>query len=156
MPGIDDKCAWCGYNYGIHFMEPQGVACPKSPGVKAAPAGGSGWFQPVRWVKCIDASDLGKGQPALTLRKVYLVLAEDSSGYYLVNDKGKQSSFIKSRFVPTNDPNTGTSTAPVQASRPATQEVDVSDWRTWSNKTPGQCACGIARQQCDYHKDARS
>lgn len=29
---------------------------------------------------------------------------------------------------------------------------DISDWHSWANKTPGQCPCGIARQDCWIHK----
>ncbi len=157
MPATDDKCGYCGHVYGVHFMEPQGVACPDQPGKKAVPAGSRGWFKQIVWVKCIDNSDRGGGRPALTVNKVYKVQREGASSFYLQNDKGVVLDYIKGRFVAASDPNVGASAAPVQAARaPATKEVDVSDWRAWSNKQPGQCACGIARQQCDYHKDARS
>lgn len=31
-------------------------------------------------------------------------------------------------------------------------EVDVSDWRSWAHNIPGECACGIKRHMCTYHK----
>lgn len=158
MPFLYNKCAYCGHDYGIHFMEPGGSACPVQPGVKAVPPGNAGWFQQTLWVKCIDATDMGSGKPALTRLKVYKVLSESQDSYNVINDNGAQKAFLKGRFLATQDPNTGAGAPVVQqaAARPTTKDVDVSDWRAWSNKTPGQCPCGIAKSQCDYHKDARS
>lgn len=32
------------------------------------------------------------------------------------------------------------------------EEVDVSDWRKWQHKAEGECACGIRREMCVYHR----
>lgn len=29
---------------------------------------------------------------------------------------------------------------------------DISDWRSWANNYTGECACGIKKTDCDYHK----
>lgn len=29
---------------------------------------------------------------------------------------------------------------------------DMSDWRAWAHNKPGDCACGIARAMCSYHR----
>lgn len=31
--------------------------------------------------------------------------------------------------------------------------LDLSDWRTWRSQAPGQCACGMTKSLCTYHKD---
>ncbi len=36
------------------------------------------------------------------------------------------------------------------------QQVVVNvkeEWRKWRNDQPGECPCGINRQQCTYHKE---
>jgi hypothetical protein len=33
------------------------------------------------------------------------------------------------------------------------KEVDISDWKVWRHKAPGECVCGIPKQVCSYHKD---
>lgn len=30
-------------------------------------------------------------------------------------------------------------------------KVDASDWRAWAHNQPGNCPCGISREQCEYH-----
>lgn len=32
------------------------------------------------------------------------------------------------------------------------KDVDISDWRAWATTKPGECACGIRKDQCAYHK----
>lgn len=44
----------------------------------------------------------------------------------------------------------GAKTSPIQKSQP--KEVDISDWRAWAHNRPGECACGIPRERCTYHK----
>lgn len=39
--------------------------------------------------------------------------------------------------------------AKVSPTKPIT---DISDWRAWAHNQPGDCACGINRSQCTYHK----
>ena len=29
---------------------------------------------------------------------------------------------------------------------------DLSDWKVWRNQRAGECACGIQKSMCDYHK----
>jgi hypothetical protein len=37
---------------------------------------------------------------------------------------------------------------------PETKPVEtVADWRAWAHNCPGDCACGIRRVDCTYHKD---
>lgn len=31
-------------------------------------------------------------------------------------------------------------------------DLDLSDWRTWAHKAPGDCPCGIKREACDFHR----
>jgi hypothetical protein len=43
-------------------------------------------------------------------------------------------------------------------SKPATtvsfpkKTIDVSNWEEWAHKVEGECACGIKRIDCAYHK----
>lgn len=30
---------------------------------------------------------------------------------------------------------------------------NISDWRAWAHNRPGECACGIPREICTYHKN---
>lgn len=32
------------------------------------------------------------------------------------------------------------------------EETDLSDWKAWQHKAPGECACGIPKARCDYHR----
>jgi hypothetical protein len=43
-------------------------------------------------------------------------------------------------------------TLPAQAVSQATPSQDISDWRAWQHKAPGECVCGIPKSQCDYHR----
>lgn len=36
---------------------------------------------------------------------------------------------------------------------PKSKMLDLSDWRTWRSQAPGQCACGMTKSLCTYHKD---
>lgn len=36
---------------------------------------------------------------------------------------------------------------------PQSKILDLSDWRTWRSQAPGQCACGMTKSLCTYHKD---
>lgn len=45
-----------------------------------------------------------------------------------------------------NNSNNGCSNASVAMS------IDLSDWRQWTHKVPGECACGIPKSRCDYHR----
>lgn len=38
------------------------------------------------------------------------------------------------------------------ASHSSTKEIDISDWRAWANSRPGECACGIPKTACNYHR----
>lgn len=29
---------------------------------------------------------------------------------------------------------------------------DMSDWRAWKHNVPGECVCGIRKEDCFYHK----
>lgn len=31
--------------------------------------------------------------------------------------------------------------------------TDLSDWRAWAHNQPGECKCGIKKEDCFYHKD---
>jgi len=37
---------------------------------------------------------------------------------------------------------------------PSAKINDMSDWRAWrhDNTNPGECACGIRREMCSYHR----
>jgi hypothetical protein len=35
---------------------------------------------------------------------------------------------------------------------PVAKDPDISDWKTWARPSAGCCACGISREQCDYHR----
>jgi hypothetical protein len=45
-------------------------------------------------------------------------------------------------------------TEPVQESvqNAPVKDIDTNDWKAWRHNVPGECACGILRQKCDYHK----
>jgi hypothetical protein len=45
-------------------------------------------------------------------------------------------------------------TSYVAAPAPATAKTadDSDDWRAWRHNAPGDCPCGIRRQDCDYHR----
>lgn len=30
--------------------------------------------------------------------------------------------------------------------------VDLSDWRAWAHNKPGDCPCGIAKANCEFHR----
>lgn len=30
--------------------------------------------------------------------------------------------------------------------------VDLTDWRTWAHNKPGDCPCGIAKANCEFHR----
>ena len=32
------------------------------------------------------------------------------------------------------------------------EKYDISDWRAWAHNVAGDCACGIKKHLCDYHK----
>lgn len=43
--------------------------------------------------------------------------------------------------------------APIRTATPMEKpKADLSDWRTWAHNQPGECPCGIHRQQCTYHR----
>jgi len=33
-----------------------------------------------------------------------------------------------------------------------TNKYTISDWQAWAHNVPGDCACGIKKHLCDYHK----
>ena len=35
---------------------------------------------------------------------------------------------------------------------PKKESPDISDWKAWQHNQPGECACGIHRKDCEYHK----
>jgi hypothetical protein len=41
---------------------------------------------------------------------------------------------------------------PAQSAKP--KETDLADWRTWRdvNREPDECACGMKRELCEYHR----
>lgn len=47
------------------------------------------------------------------------------------------------------------SSFPVQSSSKVEKiEMDISSsWRAWAHNVPGECACGIPRAICTYHKE---
>lgn len=40
----------------------------------------------------------------------------------------------------------------VQQETKISKDLDLSDWRSWTNKVPGECVCGMPKDTCDYHK----
>lgn len=90
-------------------------------------------------VKCVDNYMMEK---RLTVGKVYEVLAQDASHYRIVCDDGAHCNANGTRFV--------TEKAATQVVSPSSQEV--SDWRAWQHKAPGECVCGIPKTACDYHR----
>jgi hypothetical protein len=42
--------------------------------------------------------------------------------------------------------------APVPNAAPAPPAIPIDDWRSWAHKAPGDCACGIKRVMCEYHR----
>ena len=43
-------------------------------------------------------------------------------------------------------------TIPAPSQKPEVNAKDISDWRAWAHNQAGDCACGIARNMCDYHR----
>lgn len=37
-------------------------------------------------------------------------------------------------------------------SKDTSPKLDISDWRAWSHNRDGDCACGIVRKDCSYHR----
>ncbi len=42
--------------------------------------------------------------------------------------------------------------APIE-SVPTSPAANVNNWRAWSHNVPGECACGIQRSTCTYHRE---
>lgn len=43
-------------------------------------------------------------------------------------------------------------TTAILIQQPKQKVVDVSDWRAWAHNRPGECACGIPKERCEYHR----
>lgn len=100
-------------------------------------------------VICIDN---GGGMKAVTIGKVYEVVSSDSRSYTIRDDKGMVGGFYKTRFHVVDDMPASLVAQAVSQPTRKEQEQDLSDWRVWQHKAPGECVCGIPRTACDYHR----
>ena len=65
---------------------------------------------------------------------------------------GALSAHLSPFFVKTPTIETGAS--PIYMNEPAhqTTKPTIDQWQAWAHNQPGDCACGIKRETCDYHK----
>jgi hypothetical protein len=96
-------------------------------------------------VKCINNAGMER---RLTAGKVYEVLGVGHAVYEVMGDwQGEVIRPYKHRFEVVEE------VSPITLKSPQVATVtDISDWRTWQHKAPGECVCGIPRTQCDYHR----
>jgi hypothetical protein len=99
-------------------------------------------IQPGSTVICIRTGQVERGTVVKGFR--YRVVAIDFALSTLLLE-GMAIWWNMDRFSHTEEAVLPTPTKVVQV-------PDLSDWRTWARPRPGECACGIPRHTCDYHK----
>lgn len=141
------RCGGCTEN----TISPKGDPCP----ICAAHAASVGGTAPtptqvstpkIRKVKCLQWAGT-----YFTPGKMYQVVGETSTTWDLINNYGSNTDVNKKLFaeVLSSDIDYTKTHQVVQS-----PTVDISDWRVWRdhNRTPDQCACGMLRSMCDYHR----
>lgn len=105
-------------------------------------------------VRCVDAT---KSNRLLTAGAVYTVMSEDNKQYRLAELPVGHNGWRKDRFQVIAEPARPVP-APTAATAPRARSAVPFDpieerYRAiLTGPRPGECACGIPRHQCDYHR----
>lgn len=97
-------------------------------------------------VKCIDGHP-----PKIKQDEVYIVtegdLFEDpDQQFFYIENEDRKDGWKKERFIILTEIETDDSVATSQTNDSS------NDWKQWRTVRDGECACGMQRELCDYHR----
>lgn len=134
----NEDCLNCGQEYTDH----DGWRCYNTPAVTDGFGNISGNF-----------SDYLPTDKYLTQSMKDSIMVNNTNNWLNYHKNlGALSAHLSPFFVKT--PTIGAGASPIYMNEPAhqTAKPTIDQWQAWAHNQPGDCACGIKREACDYHR----